>query len=98
MLRKILVGFVIAVLMTQFALLSSAFAVGQPDVQRAVFVHYASHAAKPQPPSGDSGSYKTFAKWSVTPVTYTINTAGSGMSGTAAGIVSLAAEEWDDGV
>ena len=95
--KKILVGLIIAILVTQFALLSSAFAVGQPDVQRAVFVHYASHAAKPQPPSGDSGSYKTFAKWSVTPVKYTINPVGSRMSGNEVNIVTLAAGEWDEG-
>lgn len=97
--KRMLSAFVIVVLLSQLALVSSVYAVGPPDVEQKIFVHYAK-PAKPSPPTKDSGSYKVFAKWLLSdlPVKYKINPTGSGMpSAEVETIVTLSAEEWDDG-
>lgn len=63
---------------------------------RADFIHYKEKAVNRQ--AKGSACYKTFAKWTNTPVTYAVNTTNpQGMSDAfVTSAISLSAEAWDD--
>ena len=76
----------------------SVRAQGPPDLQQKIFIHFAK-AAKPKPPSGETGFYNLIgAKWNSFPVPLEVNPSGSGLDTTfVLQAIHVAAEEWDDG-
>jgi len=89
---------VVAVLLLGVVATPSAYAVGPPDLQQKIFIHYAK-SAKPKPPSGENGYYKLIgAKWKTFPVSLEVNPDKSGLSNDfVLAAIQMAAEEWDSG-
>ena len=96
--RKAVSSLVIAILFLQAMVVAFAYA-SPPDLERRIFIHYAK-GAKPNSPSGDTGSYKLLgAKWQTLPITVKVNTYNSqGLSYEfIENAIKLAAGEWDNG-
>jgi hypothetical protein len=98
-LRKLIAASIVVALLFQGLLMATVYAVGPPDLQQQIFVHYAK-PSKPQPPTSDTGSYKLMgAKWQMLPVNLEVNPTNPDRvdASFVVDAITTAADEWDDG-